>query len=190
MQNASILSMKEAPNIVLIGPMGSGKSSLGRRLAERFDLRFIDVDSHLEKITGVSIPTIFELEGEHGFREREEQALHDVLEQQDQLIATGGGAILRETNRRMITARGFVVFLNISVDEQLRRLARDKKRPLLQVDDREKRLRDLAEQRSELYKKTADLNFHADNLSLAQSLQRLIPLIRDRWSPQRITNEP
>jgi shikimate kinase len=179
--------MKHAPNIVLIGPMGSGKSSLGRRLAERFGLRFIDIDAHLEKATGVSIPTIFEHEGESGFREREEHTLRSVLEQNDQLVATGGGAVLRESNRDIITARGFVVFLNISVEEQLRRLARDKKRPLLQVDNREQRLRDLAQQRSELYRRTADLNFHADNLSLSQSLQRLIPLIRDRWSPERVT---
>lgn len=176
--------MHDAPNIVLIGPMGAGKSSLGRRLAERFDLQFVDLDAHIEKDTGVSIPMIFEQEGEQGFRDREQLSLSRALEGEGRLIATGGGVVLREANRLRIRERGFAILLRISVDEQLRRLARDRKRPLLQVPDREQRLKELADQREPLYREVADVVFEADSRSVPESLQRLIPLIRARWVPQ------
>ncbi|MEX0915740.1 MAG: shikimate kinase, partial [Wenzhouxiangellaceae bacterium] len=118
-------------NIFLIGPMGSGKTTLGRRIAPRLGYEFIDVDEELEKRCGVEVAVIFEIEGEQGFRERESGLLAEIAANRGQLIATGGGSILNEHNRDIIRANGKVVWLKTSVDQQIRRLERDKRRPLL-----------------------------------------------------------
>ncbi|MFI3487883.1 shikimate kinase, partial [Klebsiella pneumoniae] len=139
--------MNPAPNLILIGPMGAGKTCIGRRLAERFTLDFVDVDQAIVDAAGASIPTIFEHSGEAGFRSHEREALARVLEGRGQLVSTGGGAVLDPGNRALIAQRGFVVYLRVSVNAQLERLARDKGRPLLQRPDREQVLHDLAAHR-------------------------------------------
>ena len=144
--------MNPAPNLILIGPMGAGKTCIGRRLAERFTLDFVDVDQAIVDATGASIPTIFEHSGEAGFRAHERQALAQVLAGRGQLVSTGGGAVLDPDNRALIAKRGFVVYLRVSVAAQLERLSRDKARPLLQRPDREQVLHDLAAHRDPLYR--------------------------------------
>src|SRR5687768_7735280 len=123
--------MNPAPNLVLVGPMGAGKSSLGRRLATRLGLEFVDADRELERLAGASIPLIFELEGEAGFRAREEQLLAELLAGAGRVIATGGGAVLSTATRERLRARGYVVHVQVSIEQQLARLARDHVRPLL-----------------------------------------------------------
>lgn len=179
--------MQTAPNLVLVGPMGSGKSSIGRRLAERFGLAFIDVDREIERHTGADIGTIFECEGEPRFRERERATLAVLLAAHDTVIATGGGAILDPDNRRLLRERGFVVHLHIDVDRQLERLARDRTRPLLAGDDRGAVLHRLADIREPLYAEVADLRFETDALSSAQTTASLGHLLETRW--RRVASE-
>lgn len=148
--------MQRSRNIILVGPMGAGKSTVGRRLAQLLGRRFVDLDELIEQRTGVSIPLIFELEGEAKFRLRESQALHEVIEWPDLVLATGGGSVLLPENRECLRSHGFVVYLQASVRTQLQRLARDRKRPLLQAPDRRERLEAMAGERNPLYLAVAD----------------------------------
>ena len=150
--------------IFLIGPMGSGKTTVGRQLARRLGMDFLDLDLELQSRCGVEVSVIFEIEGESGFRERE-SALLDELSRRDNLVlGTGGGSVLSETNRRMLAERGLVVYLQTSIDQQLRRLERDKQRPLLQAPDRRQRLTELAEARNPLYESCAHLVIRSSNI--------------------------
>ncbi|MBL8273498.1 MAG: shikimate kinase, partial [Xanthomonadales bacterium] len=135
--------MNPAPNVFLVGPMGAGKSTIGRRLARHFGLAFIDLDDELEARTGASVKLIFELEGEAGFRARESALLAELAQADGRLLATGGGTVLDAGNRALLRSRGFVVWLRASVAQQLRRLERDRKRPLLGGPDRRARLEQL-----------------------------------------------
>lgn len=174
-------AMNPAANLIFIGPMGAGKSSLGRRVARHFGLAFVDADRVLETRTGASIPLIFECEGEAGFRAREKALLAELCAGHDRLIATGGGAVLDADNRRLLAASGFVVHLQASVEEQLSRLRRDRSRPLLQAPDRERRLRALAAERDPLYAEIADLVFQAGSLPAGRVFERLCAAIAARW---------
>jgi shikimate kinase len=146
-------------NVVLVGPMGSGKSHVGRLLAARLGLAFADVDTNIEADAGMPIPAIFASEGEAGFRVRESRVLADMLQRPGQVIATGGGAVLDAGNRAAIRTTGLVVYLQVDPAEQLRRLAGDTGRPLLKVDDRARRLAELQALREPLYREVADLVF-------------------------------
>jgi shikimate kinase len=168
-------------NVYLIGPMGSGKTSIGQRLARRLGLAFVDCDHELEVQTGASVSLIFDVEGEQGFRERETRMLKKLTARRGVLVATGGGAILRRENRDMLKSSGLVVYLRTSVAQQLRRLGRDRSRPLLQTPDRRERLQQLAELRNPLYEELADVVFPARNRSLEASAEELALAIRERW---------
>ncbi|HVR81629.1 MAG TPA: shikimate kinase [Luteimonas sp.] len=173
--------MNPAPNLVLVGPMGAGKSSIGKRLAERFGLAFVDADRDVELRTGAAVGTIFECEGEAGFRARERAALAELLGSHGQLIATGGGAVLDADNRKRMRARGFVVYLQVDVAGQLERLARDRTRPLLQREDREDVLRQLAIAREPLYAEVADLRFDTNGLASNDAACQLARLLAEHW---------
>lgn len=151
--------MNPASNLILVGPMGSGKTCIGKRLAERFGLRAVDADREVELRAGARIAEIFEHEGEAGFRARESAMLAELLAGDGLLLSTGGGAVLAADNRRLLRERGFVVHLQVTVEQQLERLAQDRSRPLLARGDREQVLRELALARAPLYAQTADLGF-------------------------------
>lgn len=173
--------MDSAPNLVLVGPMGAGKTSIGKRLAERFGLAFVDSDREVEAHTGALVATIFDCEGEAGFRARERASLAALLAGEGRLVATGGGAVLDAATRDLLQARGFVVYLRVGVDEQLRRLAHDRTRPLIACDDREAVLQRLAAERGPLYAEVADLSFDTDGLAPAEACARLGHLLDGRW---------
>ena len=175
--------MDTAPNLLLIGPMGAGKSSIGKRLAERFGLAFVDADREVEAQTGVSIATIFDCEGEAGFRERERAALARLLAGRDRLIATGGGAVLDPASRALMRECAFVVHLHVDIAGQLQRLARCTNRPLLQREGREQVLHDLATVREPLYAETADLRFDTRGLAPPEATSQLAKLLAERWKP-------
>ena len=142
--------------IVLIGPMGAGKTAVGRRLARLLDYRFADSDAVIEERTGVDIPFIFEKEGDAGFRRRE-RAVIDELTREDRLVlATGGGAVTEAANRRCLAARAHVVYLTASVDQQVERTSRSRNRPLLQIEDPRARLETLMRDREPFYLELAD----------------------------------
>ena len=173
--------MNPARNVVLVGPMGAGKTSIGKRLAARLGLSFVDCDQRLEELTGAPVPVIFDCEGEAGFRARERQLIAELMRGAGQLVATGGGAVVAEENRHALRTRAFVVWLQVTVPRQLERLARDRSRPLLAVPDREARLDALAADREPLYREVADLAFESDGLAVPVAAERLAGLLQHRW---------
>ena len=154
--------MKLSSNVFLVGPMGAGKSTIGKLLASELRLEFKDTDREIEQRSGVDIPWIFDMEGEQGFRNREAAMLDELSQLDKTLLATGGGIVLREDNRRVLSSRGRVIYLMTSIDEQVRRTSRDKKRPLLNQGDPRQTLTDLMEQRHSLYQEIADYIIDTD----------------------------
>ena len=143
--------------LILVGLMGAGKSTVGRQLAQRLGLAFYDSDKVIEERTGASIPTIFSLEGESGFREREEQIIAELCTLKNVLIATGGGSVLRETNRKQLRKAGYVVYLRANADHLYQRIKHDKSRPLMQTDNPLQTLRELLKTREPYYLEVADI---------------------------------
>ncbi len=176
--------MNPAPNLVFVGPMGAGKTTIGTRVAAKLALRFVDVDHRLEEITGARVPLIFECEGEAGFRAREAALLAELCNDNGLLIATGGGAVLDPASRRWMRECGFIVYLHLDVDAQLARLARDRSRPLLADGDRHAKLTALAAQRNALYTELADLKFDSNGPGPNASAEHLAALIATRWQRQ------
>jgi shikimate kinase len=173
--------MNPSRNLILVGPMGAGKSSIGQALARRFGLRFADADACVERATGASVAQVFEREGEAGFRVRERAALAGLLADDGLLLATGGGAVLDPDNRALMRRRGFVVYLMVSQAQQLARLADDASRPLLARPDRAQVLDALATARTPLYLQVADLAFDTDALDAAAAADALGDLLAARW---------
>lgn len=173
--------MNPASNIILIGPMGAGKTSIGRRLAGLLGLHFVDADHRLEEVTGVAVPLIFECEGEVGFRQRESQLIHELCQGKNQLIATGGGAVLSADNRKKLQEHGFVVYLQVTVEQQLERLSRDRSRPLLAGGDKREKLLGLAEIRHPLYLEIADLVYQSSDNSVMNAVAGLHQQLQHHW---------
>ena len=149
--------------IYLIGPMGSGKSTIGKMLAQRTGLSFLDIDREIERRSGVSIGWIFDKEGEEGFRQRETALLRELSTQQAMVVATGGGSVVRQANQYIIRESGFVVFLETSLKVQIERTSKDKRRPLLQNGvDRATILSNIYADRLKLYHQLADLTINTD----------------------------
>lgn len=150
------------PNIILIGLMAVGKSTVGRMLANLLDYRFLDADQVIEARAGAPIPWIFDREGEAGFRDREQQVLDEVTRESGIVLATGGGAVLRPANRALLKERGIVVLLESSIDRLVDRTRRDTKRPLLRQGDPREVLTRLAQERGPLYSEIAQFRFVTD----------------------------
>ena len=160
-------------NIYLVGLMGAGKTTIGKALAKRLAYHFIDSDHEIEVRTGVSLPTIFEIEGEDGFRKREAQVIADLAALEGHVVATGGGAVLRPENRQHLQASGFVVYLDVPLPTLCERTRHDRNRPLLQVRDPLQKLKELHAQRDPLYRSIADVVVSGSRIT-AQSVLHLI----------------
>jgi len=154
--------VKHPQNLFLVGPMGAGKSAVGRQLARLLHLEFLDSDEEIEARTGVDIPFIFEKEGEAGFRAREAKVIEDLSQKDGIVLATGGGAVMDVQNRNHLGARGFVIYLHTSVDQQLSRTRKGRDRPLLANDDPRAVLEALMATREPLYREIADLTVETD----------------------------
>jgi len=154
--------MATVGNIFLVGPMGAGKTTIGRLLARSLGMAFTDSDHEVEAKSGADIPWIFDVEGEEGFRRREQAVIEDLTQRSGIVLATGGGAVLRAENRRNLSGRGVVVYLCTSVDQQVERTRRDRNRPLLQTADPRARLEELMAQRDPLYREVADIIIDTD----------------------------
>ena len=149
--------MNPQGNVFLIGPMGAGKTTIGRHLATLLDKQFADADHEVEKRTGVSIPVIFEIEGEAGFRRRESAVIDEITRGRDLVLATGGGAVLLEENRKLLKERGTVVYLQADIETLVERTRRDRNRPLLQTGDARGKIEELLRQREPIYRALADV---------------------------------
>jgi shikimate kinase len=166
--------MAEKRNVFLVGPMGAGKSTIGRHLADELHLEFYDSDQEIERRTGADIAWVFDLEGEEGFRVREENMINELSDKQGIVLATGGGSIISKTVRNRLSARGIVVYLQTTIDKQVARTQRDKRRPLLQTDDPEQVLINLAEERNPLYEEVADYVIDTDDQSARAVASQII----------------
>jgi len=162
-------------NIILVGPMGSGKTTIGRRLSESLNLDFFDSDLEIIDTTGVSIDHIFDVEGEKGFRTRECDVLKKLCSMPNIVLATGGGAVMLEENRELIMKSGSVIYLLSSVDQILRRTAKSKTRPLLEKsNNRRKTITSILEARDSLYKEVASLSINTNGKKLNEVIDEII----------------
>jgi len=173
--------MQHAGNVYLVGMMGAGKSTVGRTLARRLKLRFIDSDVEIEARCGVKIPVIFEIEGEAGFRMREMQAIAELTQLEGIVLATGGGAVLMEENRRLLAAHGTVVYLRATPEHLFERVRQDRSRPLLATGDPLARLRQLYRERDPLYREVADLVVDTGRQSVQVLARGLLEQLGARW---------
>ena len=160
--------------IFIVGPVASGKSVIGKKLAKTLAVNFVDTDNEIEKNTGVDISWIFEVEGEEGFRKREEKLLREVSKKENSVISTGGGTIIGKQNRELMTSKGKVVYLEASIQVQLERTLKDKSRPLLNKVNKEETLISLKERREHLYKEIADITIKQEGKSHNKIVQEII----------------
>lgn len=168
--------MRKSSNIFLIGPMGAGKTCVGKQLAKSLGRGFIDSDREIEARTGVNIPTIFDIEGESGFRKREKQVIRKLCQRDNIVMATGGGAILDPDNRQQLQQHGAVIYLYASIDQLFKRTRRDRNRPLLQSEDPRQRITDLLEARDPLYRQVADHIIDTDGQNVKRVVERILEL--------------
>jgi len=166
--------MGKAKNIFLVGPMGTGKTTIGRHLAKSLHMEFFDSDQEIEERTGADIAWIFDIEGEAGFRRREAAVIDDLTCRENIVLATGGGAVLDPKNRQYLKQRGTVVYLHTDVDLLVRRTAKDTKRPLLQTDDPGARLRELMAAREPLYRELADVTLTTSDYTVRGAVKALV----------------
>jgi len=160
-------------SIFLIGPMGAGKSTVGKLLAEKLHYDFVDSDHEIEARTGATIPMIFDIEGEAGFRDREVAAIDDLTQRTLCVVATGGGVVEREENRQHLRSRGFVVYLQSNVESLIQRTKHDRNRPLLQTQNPEQVLQDLMERREPWYLEMADLVVPTQQVSVHRVVKKI-----------------
>ncbi len=166
--------MQRMENIFLVGPMGVGKSTIGKQLAAKTGLEFKDSDLEIQQRTGVDIPTIFEFEGEAGFRKREQAILDELTRQRGVVLSTGGGVVLDAANRQHLTARGVVIYLHCSPEQQFARTQKDRSRPLLQTENPLARLQELMAQRDPLYRQIADYIISTEKRNAAAVTKEIV----------------
>lgn len=170
--------MAEKRNIFLIGPMGAGKSTIGRQIAQQLGMEFYDSDQEIEKRTGADIAWIFDIEGEDGFRIREEKIINELTEKQGVVLATGGGSILSKDTRNRLSARGIVIYLETTIEKQMARTQKDKRRPLLPgTNTPRERYEELAKDRDPLYEEIADITYKTDEQSAKNVASEIIEQI-------------
>lgn len=160
--------------------MGAGKTTIGSKLAENLHKQFIDSDQEIERKTGATIPLIFDLEGEAGFRKRETETLATLTQQNNLVLATGGGAVISEKNRNLLKQNGFVIYLQAPLDQLLKRTAKDRNRPLLQTEDPRETLANLLRQREPFYKEVADLTYETTHKNLRDIICEITQLLQEK----------
>jgi shikimate kinase len=173
--------MEGVRNLYLIGMMGAGKTTVGRVLARRLKLRFLDSDQEVERRCGVKIPVIFDIEGEAGFRSREAQAIAELTSLEGIVLATGGGVVLAEENRRALAAHGTVIYLSAQPEALYQRVRHDRNRPLLATGEPLERLRELYAERDPLYRSMADVVVETSSQSAPQLARKLLDKLGERW---------
>ncbi len=176
---SNLSTMPKTNNIFLIGPMGVGKTTIGKRLAKKLDKQFIDSDKEIEKRTGATINLIFDVEGEAGFRDRESKLIDELTRKDGIVLATGGGAILSRLNREIMSERGIVIYLTASSELLMKRTSYDSSRPLLETDDRLGKIKSLLKERGPIYSEVADITLIVDKIPAKQVINQLSEYINE-----------
>lgn len=174
---------RQSGNIFLVGMMGAGKTTVGKLLAQHFGKTFMDCDEEIQRRTGVTIPHIFDVEGEAGFRQRETNAISDLVKLDNIVLATGGGVVLSEQNRNVLRSNGVVVYLKSTPHDLWQRTRHDRNRPLLQIADPLAKLKELCEQRDPLYLEVADMVVTTGKQSVNSLVQKLQKELQHFWEP-------
>ena len=164
-------------NIFLIGPMGSGKTTIGKKLANRVSKKFYDSDDEIKKNTGADIPLIFEIEGDSGFRVREKKVISELVLLDNIVLSTGGGTILDNENRNMLAENGLIIYLKSSAERIYKRTSGDKSRPLLQVSDRLGKIKEILAERESIYKSLADEIIEIDTIGINEIIKKILEII-------------
>ncbi len=175
-------------NIFIVGPMGVGKSTISRHIAEILNKTFLDSDSEIEKRSGAKIPLIFEYEGEKGFRKREQAVIADLTANQNIVLSTGGGVVLNAENRKYLQTRGYVIYLHAGVDDLLKRTAHSYNRPLLQTANRREKLKQLLLERHPLYKSVADVTIETGHRSIRQVIKIVLKHLKKVMNNENINS--
>jgi shikimate kinase len=170
--------MNHNVNIILIGPMGAGKTTIGRQIARLFSFDFFDSDRVIEERTGASISLIFELEGEAGFRKREKEVISELTQKKRIVLATGGGAVLQKENQQALKSSGTIVYLCAGIDDLLERTTKDKNRPLLQTDNPREKLQEILAEREHLYLELADIILKTNKMTVHTAVKELANKLR------------
>ncbi len=165
-------------NIFIVGPMGAGKTTIGKQLAKNLGWEFLDSDHEIVARTGVQIPIIFDVEGEAGFRKREKNMIDELTQRHQLVLATGGGAVLDQDNRRVLSQRGVVVYLRASAEQLYKRTARDRNRPLLQTEDPMTKIKELLQQRDPLYREVADIVMETGEENIRAVVKQLMDQLK------------
>ena len=165
-------------NIILVGPMGAGKTTIGKQLAQQLGREFFDSDRVIEEHTGANIPLIFELEGEEGFRKREKNMILELTSKEDIVLATGGGVVLDPDNRKQLAKSGFVIYLNAPLSQLINRTSKDKNRPLLQTNNPQKKMEEILAIRDPLYREVADAIVETDGSPIRNVVKKLMLLVK------------
>ena len=174
--------MIKLQSIFLVGPMGAGKTSIGTYLAKELKMDFYDSDQVIEQRTGVDIPWIFDVEGEHGFRQREIAVIDELTQRSGIVLATGGGSILEGENRKNLATRGYVIYLQATLDQQYTRIENDTKRPLIHSGDRRETLERLAKERNPFYQEIADMTFSTDGRSVRAVAGEVLQYLLEKFT--------
>ena len=169
--------MNNSKNIILIGPMGAGKTTIGRQLAKRLSIRFYDSDHEIEERTGVKISLIFEIEGEEGFRRRETEVIRELSLMNNIVLSTGGGVVSQAENREILKGNGYIIYLKSSPEMLFKRTADDKRRPLLQGSNRLEQIRKILTEREPAYIEMADEIIDSEKMSIKQIIQKILEQI-------------
>lgn len=165
-------------NIIFVGPMGAGKTTIGKQLARELGRPFFDSDREIEERTGADIPLIFELEGEEGFRRREKAVIADLTEKQGIVLATGGGAVLDPENREQLRKHGYVIYLSAPLEQLIHRTSKDRNRPLLQTADPAQKLREILAVRDPLYREVAHTVIETNSSAVRNVVKKLLALAK------------
>ena len=161
-------------NIFIVGPMGAGKTTIGKQLAKSLGWKFLDSDHEIVARTGVKIPIIFDVEGEAGFRKREKAIVEELTQQRRLVLATGGGVVLDDDNRRALSRRGVVVYLHATAEQLFKRTSRDRNRPLLQTENPMAKIKELLAQRDPLYREVADIVMETGEENVRMVVRKLM----------------
>lgn len=177
------ISSKDKKNIYLIGPMGAGKTSIGRKLAEKMGLTFYDSDQVIEERTGIDIPWIYDIEGEEGFQQREIKVISELTKLKGILLATGGGTVATAENREALLKNGITIYLKTSLDDQIERIKHSKKRPLVTAkDERRQVLKNLRSKREPLYEQLAHITYDTDGKSVQRVVSEILKILQEKFN--------